>query len=189
VTEPAQLADVRSPAPADDPSRERRQRIEQLHADHAAAVFGFARRRTSWADADEVVSETFLVAWRRLEAVPAGGERPWLLGIARHVLANQRRSAARQTNVQLRLAQAGAVASPVDRHDAGSDRIRRALDQLSAADRDALTLLAWDGLSPAEIAVVLGCTRAAAYVRIHRARRRLAVLLSTTPSTTGGPAT
>lgn len=154
----------------------RQRRLELLYEAHASAVFAYARRRASWADADEVVSETFLVAWRRLDQVPCQ-ERAWLIGVARKVLANRTRSEARQRRVRQRLV----IAGPVDDSTEVADgRVQSALAHLSDTDRDALTMLAWDGLSPAEIGTALGCSRAAAYVRIHRARRRFAALLAAT---------
>src|SRR5205823_8533341 len=144
---------------------------------------GFDRRRASWADAGEIVSETFLVAWRRLDDLP-GQERPWLLGIARKALANRMRTETRQRRVQLRLAAEPPSAQTTDTYVIDGS-VHAALARLSAADRDALTLLAWDELTPAEVAVVLDCTRAAAYVRIHRARRRFAIALAAIRSAEG----
>jgi len=145
-------------------------RLEQLFAAHGRAVFAYARRRASAADADDVVAETFLVAWRRIDDVPEE-PRPWLLGVARRCLANLDRGQARQSALRLRLASTPSVDSmSVESHD---DEVRRALDQLSPAEREVVMLLAWDGLTPDEAAVVLGCSRAAVYLRLHRARRRL----------------
>ena len=160
---------------------DRRRRLEQLYADHAAAVFAYARRRVSRADADEAVSETFLVAWRRLDDVP-DQSRAWLLAVARNVLANQRRAEHRRSNLSLRVAAQPGPTSDVSVETDMEERVRRALADLSPAERDVITLLAWDELTPAEAAVVLGCSRAAVYLRLHRARRRLASLLAE-PST------
>lgn len=154
---------------------QRRRRFEQLHADHAARVFAYARRRSSRMDADEVVAETFLVAWRRLDDIPDAA-LPWLLAVARRTLANQRRGSDRQERLRLRLASVPAAGAAADAEQV-SDVVRRALDQLPAAEREALTLLVWDELTPAEVATVLDCSRAAVYLRLHRARRRLADLL------------
>jgi RNA polymerase sigma-70 factor (ECF subfamily) len=150
----------------------RETRLEELFHEHGRAVWAYARRRASASDADEVVSETFLVAWRRLDDIPER-PRPWLLGVARRCLANVERGAARQSAVQLRLA-SQREPSPAE---SGSGRVLEALASLTASEREVLTLLAWDELSPAEAAVVLGCSRAAVYLRLHRARRRLAALL------------
>lgn len=160
---------------------ERRARLEALFAEHAAAVFGFARRRASAAEADEVVSETFMVAWRRIDDVPDHA-RPWLLNVAQKSLANRRRGDARRAALAVRLASTDDRnrRDDVEPADGAVDRIRAALDSLPDAERDALTLIAWDELTPAEAAVVLGCSRSAIYVRLHRARRRLARRLEET---------
>jgi RNA polymerase sigma factor (sigma-70 family) len=152
---------------------ERRMRFEGLFRSHADAVRGYALRRTDPDDADDVVAETFLIAWRRFDDVPANAT-PWLLGVARRVLSNRRRSDRRVISLSNRLA---------DRErrkpDAATDdsdllsTIEVALDRLPEKEREALRLLAWEGLSTGEAAIVLGCTRATLAVRVHRARRRL----------------
>jgi RNA polymerase sigma-70 factor, ECF subfamily len=94
----------------------------------------------------------------------------WLLAVARRVLANQRRATARRTALT---ASAAATMSPTAGAGEGDARVLRALAKLSERDRDLLLLAAWDGLTAEEIAAVVGCSRAAAKVRLHRARRRL----------------
>jgi RNA polymerase sigma factor (sigma-70 family) len=156
-----------------DPSVGRRARLEALFDAHGKTVYAFARRRTGAADADEVVSETFLVAWRRLDDVPPQA-LPWLLGVARRCLANQARGEARQYAVRLRLAGTPqALVADAAGRPTLSDETRRSLARLSPGERDAITLVAWEGLTPDETAVALGCSRAAVYLRLHRARRRL----------------
>jgi RNA polymerase sigma-70 factor, ECF subfamily len=152
---------------ADD--ERRRFAFEQLFADHLRTVSAYVRRRAAAEEADDVVAETFLVAWRRLEDVPPE-PKGWLLAVARRVLANQRRATGRRTALTAR---AAATMSP--RADAGEGDacVLRALAKLSERDRDLLLLAAWDGLTADEIAAVVGCSRAAAKVRLHRARRRL----------------
>ena len=139
----------------------------------------YALRRADPADADDVVAETFLVAWRRFDDMPSD-PRPWLLSVARHVLANRRRSVQRLTSLSDRLEQgAGRSASPDDGTAATDLRLAvlAALDRLPDKEQEAMRLLAWDRLSAADAATVLGCTRATLAVRVHRARRRLATLL------------
>jgi len=155
----------------------RHARFNELFGAHATAVFAFARRRTSRAEAEEVVSETFLVAWRRLDDVPSP-PLPWLLGVARRVMANRRRSDARHAALRLRAA-ASVVEPPgsPEAPESEADEVLGALAELPPAEREAITLLAWEGLTPEEISVDLGCSRAAVYVRVHRARRRLAARL------------
>jgi len=123
-----------------------------------------------------VVAETWVVAWRRRQTLPPEGEcRLWLFGVARRVLANQRRGRLRQTQLAERLRdELGEQAQP--QHAADGPAVR-ALRRLSATDRDLLAMLAWEQLRPEQIATVLGCTPVAARVRIHRARRRLRTAL------------
>ena len=149
--------------------------MDALFTAHAGDVFGFAARRTSRSAAEDVVSETFLVAWRRLDSIP-DAPKPWLLAVARRVLANQRRSAGRQSAVAARLGPHDPLLDAEAVGSAGS-AVLEALGHLAPLDRDAITLIAWDGLTAEEAAAVLGCSRATFYVRLHRAKKRLAAVL------------
>jgi RNA polymerase sigma factor (sigma-70 family) len=159
-------------------SGEQIERFRAIYVENYLAVLGYALRRTETDDdAADVVAETFLVLWRRLDDAPAGDEtRPWLYGIARRVLANARRSERRRSRLIARLV---AATSPHGSPHPGSaeDAVVRALERLSAQDREVLRLAAWEDLDPREIAVALGCSVNAAKVRLHRARRRLAFQL------------
>ena len=155
-------------------------RFEELWDELFLRVLGYALRRTDQEEARDVVAETFTVAWRRLEDVPAGdGALPWLLATTRKQLANRRRrDDTRSRHADLRAADpfAGSV------RDHAGDIVERssladAFMRLSDEDRETLGLIAWDGLQPREAAVVTGCSAATFAVRAHRARRRLAALL------------
>ena len=148
---------------------ERKAAFERLFSAHFRTVVAYARRRAAPAEADDAVAETFLVAWRRLEDVPADASA-WLLGVARRVLANQRRAAARRSALAADVAH---TTAPELRPAATAAPVMQAIATLPERDRAALLLAAWEGLSTAEIAVALGCSRAAAKVRLHRARRKL----------------
>jgi RNA polymerase sigma-70 factor, ECF subfamily len=146
-----------------------RRRLEELFTAHAPAVRAYALRRTDPASADDVVMEVFVVACRRLDAVPAK-PLPWLLGCARRVLANQRRTVRRSDALVIRIGSAlcGAPVEP-----GASERLEIALATLRESDREVLLVNAWDDLDGAALGTVLGCSRTAAAVRLHRARRRL----------------
>jgi len=143
-----------------------------------APLQAYARRRTAPADADDLVAEVLTVAWRRLDDIPAGAELPWLYGVARRVLANQRRAAGRRSRLADRLAGAAerAPAGGPDRYD----EVLAALARLRSDDREVLRLAAWEGLGPADLAIVLGCSTNAAALRLSRARRRLRAQLTGT---------
>jgi RNA polymerase sigma-70 factor (ECF subfamily) len=162
---------------SDEAERASRSRFEALFHDHADAVLAYAIRRSDPDTAEDVVAETFAVAWRRLDVIQ-DPTLPWLLGVARRVLANQRRSRGRAEALALRLV-GEAVASSDDPADEVAARVsaQAALAHLIPAEREVLELLAWEGLSATQAAEVLGCSRAAIAVRLHRARRRVHRLL------------
>jgi RNA polymerase sigma-70 factor, ECF subfamily len=158
--------------PQDEHDRDA-ERLEALFRLHYTAVAAYARRRAPDHAADDIVAATFLVAWRRLDEVPAES-LPWLLAVARNVIATQQRGSRRRGALRVRLEQTGGTASgdpPAVEEPAG--RVAAALGRLPAGDREAITLIAWDGLRPAEAAAVLGQSPATFRVRLHRAKRRL----------------
>jgi len=158
----------------------RDERFEGLFRENYAAVRGYALRRATPEAAQDVVADTFLVAWRRLDDVPDDA-LPWLYGVARRVLANQRRTASRGAALERRLAGAGSGAgSTLDPCETAGEAqlVREALGRLSDSSREALLLVAWDGLSAARAARAAGCSRATFAVRLHRARARLAMELA-----------
>jgi RNA polymerase sigma-70 factor, ECF subfamily len=150
-----------------------RKNFERLYEEHWTAVLGYCRRRASAEVADEVLNETFLIAWRRLDDVPRDA-RTWLIGVARKVLANHWRGERRRQALTDRLAATEWRPVAPREEPADADALRRALSELSEPDREALMLVYWDGLSPTQAAAVLEASPAAVRVRLHRARRRLA---------------
>lgn len=152
-------------------------RFEAAFKAHHRAVLAYALRRTKTeADAEDAVAETFAVAWRRIDHLPdAESALPWLLAVARRVLANQRRSVLRRVQLGLRLrAEPQQPAAPFGT----GGPVIWALEQLHPDDQELLRLLAWDGLSHAEAGQVLGISANAVAIRLHRARRRFAAELS-----------
>ena len=159
----------------------RRARFERLYDATSHRILAYALRRTTPEDAADLVAETFMVAWRRLDTVPEGDEaRLWLYGVARRVLANQQRGQARQARLSERLRGEIAAVGEAVVEQAGppeDGRVAAALAALPEADRELLTLVGCEHLDRDQLATVLGCSKATARVRLHRARRRLAGLL------------
>ncbi len=148
--------------------------FEALWDAHFDAVLGFARRRADADTAPEVAAETFAVAWRRWHDVP-DDPLPWLLGVCRRVLSNQRRGEGRRRRLIARLAALPPEVVPdMAEARAEADAVRSAFLRLGARDRETLALVAWDGLTPAQAAAVCGCSPGAFANRLHRARGRLA---------------
>ncbi|RFS83545.1 sigma-70 family RNA polymerase sigma factor [Actinomadura spongiicola] len=156
---------------------ERSARFEELYETHLGHVTGYVRRRTGDADdAADVIAETFLVAWRRLDDVPPGDEaRFYLYGVARRTLANLRRGQRRYRDLTARIGRNLArdlAATPLPEPD--RPEIGAAFRALPEGDRELLGLASWEGLDNGQIATVLGVSRNAVRIRLHRARRRFA---------------
>jgi RNA polymerase sigma factor (sigma-70 family) len=153
------------------------ERFEALYRAYARLLLVYALRRAARPeDAADVVAETMLVAWRRIEEVPGGDEaRLWLYGVARHVLANSGRSVRRRGRLGERLRQdVHRLVEPDHAADVSiSLDVRQALAALATDDREVLQLTAWEGLGPQEIATILGVSSVAVRSRLHRARARL----------------
>jgi len=161
--------------PSDDKAR-----FEALFEDHRRAVLAYARRRVGDDAAADVVADTFLVAWRRLDAV-GDDPLPWLYGVARKVIANQRRAQRRSQALVGRLAEDRVAPAPAPSPEdafGAADALRDAFARLGERDREALALVAWEGLDPDHAARAAGCSRATFAVRLHRARRRLAAAIA-----------
>jgi RNA polymerase sigma-70 factor (ECF subfamily) len=151
-----------------------RERFEALYRAHVGAVAGYVRRRSDAQIADDVVADVFVVVWRRLSDVP-DDPLPWLLGVARRMLANRRRSSGRDAALRSKLTSVVAAADPTPEPPTGaSAAVLDALSRLSERDRETLLLIAWEGLSTAQAARVLGVRPNTFAARRSRARQRFA---------------
>lgn len=157
---------------------DREARFGRLCDAHTAALTAYALRRVSPQDAADVVAETFLVAWRRLDEIDEQSALPWLYAVARRVLSSQRRAAGRQLAIAQRLAVERSAALHGEGSPDRSRRVLEALAELSEQEREVLMLAAWEELSSSEAARVLNCSSTAFRIRLHRARRRLRERLS-----------
>ena len=138
---------------------------------HLGAVTAYARRRGSL-DADALAAEVMTIAWRRLDDVPRNDARPWLYVTARNLLLEEARKRSRATSVHQSV---GVTPAPELTELDGA--MRRALLSLSPLDREALLLIAWEDMTPAQAAKALGINGTAFRVRLLRARRRLRLQL------------
>lgn len=173
--------------------------FRELFRAHAGLVYGYAARATGDPSlAEDVVSLTFLEAWRLRGRLRDEGEtpRPWLMGIAVNVLRNATRAKRRHERAMARLPVADTVpdfADEVVGRLADARRLaaaRAALDRLSKTDRETFMLVVWSGLSQVETAEALGVRVGTVRSRLFRARRRLRGLvdreLAGEPPTGGG---
>lgn len=131
-------------------------------------VLAYAASHAGAQRAEDITSETFTIAWRKLDQMPSNA-LPWLLGIARNLVRAEHRQTLHNELVDV----------PASDDFVRVVELRAALASLSEADQEVLTLIAWHGLTSAEATQVLGCSTATFFVRLHRARRRLRSALST----------
>jgi RNA polymerase sigma-70 factor (ECF subfamily) len=151
---------------SDDDARER---FERLAAEVVEPVRRFLARRTDPDTADDVLAETLLVCWRRLDQVPDHA-LPWVYGVARNCLANVQRGERRQVRLAARISVVDPPQETVREDDPPDPRVAAVLEVLRPEEADLLRLWAWEQLGPGEIAEVLGITPNAASIRLHRAR-------------------
>lgn len=154
-------------------------RFHALFEANWAFVERYARRRVVDSVAADVASEVFVIAWRRLAEVPAD-PLPWLYGVARRVVANQRRSSARADRLVDRIGGVLVTDHPnVGPHVdpalavAASMAFAAAFNRLTESEREVLALVVWEGLDARSAAAALGCGVGAVTMRLTRARRRL----------------
>ncbi|MCU1677417.1 MAG: polymerase subunit sigma-24 [Frankiales bacterium] len=155
-------------------------RLEAAFRALAPRVHAYALRHTDVGSAQDVVAETFAIAARRMDQLP-DEPLPWLLVVARNVIANLHRKEGRLARAQASLRMRSLVTPSADTPVGERLAMAAALDQLSDKEREAVLLIAWDGLTRDEAASVAGCTSPAFGVRLHRARRKLHALLADVP--------
>jgi RNA polymerase sigma-70 factor (ECF subfamily) len=148
---------------------------------HYGAIAAYVRRRVHTSEAEDVIAETFLVAWRRLEDIPAGEMAlAWLYGVARRVISDRQRSIRRRERLLARLLSFGQKVEELDESASMVEHsaVQSALAQLRPADQELLRLAEWEELTTAELAGVLRCSKNAVAIRLHRAHRRFAHALA-----------
>ena len=156
----------------DEREADRRGRFEELARELIDPLRRFLARRTDPATADDVLSDTLLVCWRRLDDVPQEA-LPWAYGVARNCLANAQRAERRRERLAARIS---IVAPPDQTTPTPSERDDELLEAMAALrpeDAELLRLWAWEQLTPAQIATVLEVSPNAASIRLHRAREKL----------------
>ena len=160
-------------------------RFRKLYEEHYADIRSYCLRRLPVDAASDAASEIFIVAWRKLDKVPDGAAaRLWLFGVARNVVAHQHRSRSQMKRLRSKLEQT--ADRHVDTAPAESVVVRRSEDQavleaqdrMKPDDRELIRLKMWEELSHAEIGAVFGISAHAVDMRLQRAGKKLARLLS-----------
>jgi RNA polymerase sigma-70 factor (ECF subfamily) len=159
--------------------------IDRLFSEHSVAIRRYALRRLNDpSSCEDVVSETFFVAWRRISELPERNcELRWLYAIAFRILSNQRRSRDRRGRLRKRLALERPLKFGVGNDEypfIGAGKMRSALNRLRTSDRKLLEFVYWEKLNYRDIAEIIGISENAVCIRICRARKSLKSYLSAT---------
>jgi RNA polymerase sigma factor (sigma-70 family) len=154
-------------------------RFVELYERFYRPVYAYCRRRVSADHVDDVVAETFLVTWKKIDSIPGDGDTlPWLYGVAYRVVSNQWRGRARRQKLDRKLAGIGfeVPPPPIEVIVTGyeSRQVVAALESLNPTDREILTLAAWEELAVADIALALDISVGAVRQRLHKAKKNLA---------------
>lgn len=159
---------------------DREARFEAVAAEVFEPLQRYFKRRAHSDDVSELMNDTLLVMWRRLDEVPLQDVQPWSFGVARNCLANSRRSARRRLRLVERVAASAAVRDPDERwtHDPDHPEVATALGELNGEDRELARLWAWEQLEPREIAIVLDTTSNAVSLRLTRLKKKLATSIA-----------
>ena len=156
---------------------ERRRRFEAVVEEVYEPLQRYLARRAHPDDVSELLDDSLLVVWRRLDDIPLDHPLPWSYGVAKRCLANHRRGARRRLRLVGRMID-HAPRDPIvpDASDAAFDHplLAVALDELDESDRELIRLWAWEQLEPREIAAALDTTPNAVSLRLTRVRKKIA---------------
>lgn len=155
------------------PDRGESLRFREFYEANASSIFAFASRAgLGRVEAQDILAETFLIAWRRLGDVPPSPEdRLWLFGVARNLIAKSRRKHVR--NIQLLTVLRNERTTVASRDGEADSGLLQAIEQLPEKEREVIHLIIWEQLTHQEAAIILGCSPNATRLRLHRAKQHL----------------
>ncbi len=167
-------------------------RFQELYRTYQHQVVAYFLRRTDRASARDGAAETFLVVWRRIDDVPQDSELPWIYGVARHVLANLRRSQRRHDALG-RKVQRTEIAESLSPEEVAvrrseDEEMLSAIGRLRPEDQEVLLLAVWEELPHQEIAAVFDTSPNAIAQRMRRIKEQLAHDLAHPPRRSKTPA-
>jgi RNA polymerase sigma-70 factor (ECF subfamily) len=155
--------------------------FNELYRDNRLSILNYFLRRTNDREqAADCLAQTFLIAWRRIDDIPAGIEdRLWLYGVARRINSETKRSKFREERLLQRVVSAMSPRPETTNTSDSEAQLHEALAKLSHEDREIVLLNVWDQLNPIDIAAVLDMNVNTVKTRLHRSRSKLkAALLS-----------
>lgn len=157
--------------------------LTALLADNFSSLLRYLQRRVGLNDAPDLLSETMLTAWRRIEDLPSDPQnaRMWLFGVARGTLLNHARGEHRRSALTERIRQQTTLSSPVSpAADAGAE-VRDAVSRLNPEQAELIRLVHWDQFTLAEAAAILSIPASTARGRYRTAKQSLRTMLDISP--------
>jgi RNA polymerase sigma-70 factor (ECF subfamily) len=158
-----------------------RARITTALSESSADLLAYLQRRVGADEAPDLLGETMVVAWRRVDELPNDPEqaRMWLFGIARATLLNHARGERRRWALadRIRNDQATRTVAPAADHGA---EIRDAIARLDVDHRELIQLVHWERMTIAQAAELLGISDSTARTRYARAKEQLRAALEVT---------
>ncbi len=161
--------------------RDKNAELARIVATHRQPLLRYALRRLyDYSAAEDLVAETFVVAWRRFDEIPEREQELfWLYGVAGHILLNTLRGRQRSFRLELRLASVRELDQDMPRYSEQDIKLlMAALERLRSEERELLHLIYWEHLSYRDVGRVLGCSEKAAGIRVSRARQHLRQLIN-----------
>lgn len=152
-----------------------------VYTQHLPAVSRYLARRVDRSDIDDLAADVFAIAWRKRDSVAAGEELPWLYRIAAYQVANHRRRLAARASALGLLSVPDSAPSAESLVTADAE-LARAWAAIGPREREVLALVVLDDLPVSAVAVALGVSANAVSIRLHRAKKALAVALGDTNS-------
>lgn len=168
---------LRLPARGLSTTADSEKRLSELYLAHSIDLRRYARRcGVPDHDVDDVIADVYLVTWRKLSSVPPPpGDRLWLFGVARNIVAKRRDKFWRRLHLMERLRESVHSQHPEPAPDHAA--LREAIRRLPRSERDVVRLVEWEGLTHQEAALVMGCSANASRLRLHSAKTRLRRML------------
>lgn len=148
-----------------------------VYRENFSKIYAYFVRRAQPSQVADLVSEVFLVAWRRRGALPGGTQSSlWLYGVARRVMSQHLRATSRRNRLESKIA----LHRVDDDAPFGSEltdptvsRVLRAIERLKDKDREVVKLVVWEGLGHAEVARIIGCSTNTVGIRLHRSLKQI----------------
>jgi RNA polymerase sigma-70 factor (ECF subfamily) len=153
------------------------QEFNDLFRSYLSETSRFIARRTKAEDVEDLAADLFALAWQKRDSIPKGLELPWLYKSARYLISNHNRKQQGRTSILATLQEP--QSAPSAESIALADlELAEAWKTLSTNEKEILSLWAFEGLEPKQLAVALEKSENACAIALSRAKSKLTQLLN-----------